>query len=96
MEAPFSQRVDEEQHRVTRGAPFQWTDEASDDFFHIERRAAQLQPQPRPWSNFTASNLLPNSVYLWACDEAHQTGDSRPSRSDACVGWVVIIVRAMA
>ena len=96
MEAPFPQRIDGEEHRVARGTPFQRMEEASDDCFYTERRAAPLQPQPRPWSNFTASNLLSNSVYLWACDEAHQIGDNRPSRSDAWVGWVVLIVSVMA
>lgn len=43
-------------------------------------------------SEFTAANLLLGSVYLWACDEA-PTGDDRPSRSDAWVAWVVLIVR---
>ena len=59
----------------------------------IDTREAPM-PQHHPWSDFTAANLLPDSVYLWACDEP-QPGGSRPSRSDAWVAWIILIVRTV-
>ena len=49
-------------------------------------------PQHQSWSEFNAANGLPSSVYLWACDEP-QPGGNRPSRSDALVAWIILIVR---
>ena len=37
-----------------------------------------------------AAELLSNSVYLWACDES--SSGITPSRSDAYVAWVILIV----
>jgi len=51
-------------------------------------------PQHQPWSDYNAAKLLPSSVYIWACDEP-QTGGSRPSRSDAWVAWIILIVRTV-
>ena len=38
-----------------------------------------------------AAELLSNSVYIWACDES--PSGITPSRSDAYVAWVILIVR---
>ena len=56
-------------------------------------RSSVPMPQLQKWSDFNAANLLPNSVYLWGCNKS-QPGDGRPSRSDAVVAWIVIIMRA--
>ena len=45
----------------------------------------------RSQTDFGAAELLSNSVYLWACDES--LSGITPSRSDAYVAWVILIVR---
>lgn len=81
IESPYPQR----KNRAEDGSAGEAASERTED-----TREAPMQHQP--WSDFTAAKLLSNSVYLWACDEA-LPGEIGPSRSDAWVAWIVIIVR---
>ena len=95
MEALGPQMMNRTETEVQREVAFRcMEDDASGGCHYIDRRATP-RLQIRSWTNFTASNLLPNSVYLWACDEGHQNGESRPSRSDAWVAWIVLIVSVL-
>ena len=82
MESPFPQRRNITEDGSAREAASKRTGDT---------REAPVQ-QHQAWSDFTAANLLSASVYIWACDEA-QPGETRPSRSDTWVAWIVIIVR---
>ena len=86
VESPYPQRQDRVQDRIEEGSSNSGGGGSS-----IDTREAPT-PQHQPWSEFTAANLLPNSVYLWACDEP-QPGGSKPSRSDVWVAWIILIVR---
>lgn len=53
-------------------------------------------PTSTPWpgENFKVAQLLPGSVYLWACGERDERdGESPVSDPEFCAAWVVLIVR---
>ncbi|CAM9740034.1 unnamed protein product [Pylaiella littoralis] len=50
---------------------------------------------PWPGPDFKVSQVLPGSVYLWACNERGEGGGTSPvSRAEACAAWVVLTVSA--
>ena len=74
-EEPYSHRHSEPEFRM-RGQP-------ASDWNSI--------PPDRSQRDFSAAELLANSVYLWACGESRS--GTTPSRSDAFVAWIILIVR---
>lgn len=57
--------------------------------------SAAVVKTPWPGSDFKVGDILPDSVYLWACGESFE-GDKLAlvSRSQAAAAWIIIIVSA--